>query len=530
MKKNNKGAAMVSVLIACLFIAILAGSLLVMATMNMISKSMRYQGTDNFYTSEFALADLSTALQNIAAQYDTVPVAASHLQTAVGKGSSGSVTYWTPASVQGLIVNATKESNITIAYGTKYDPDGDGTPNTTCYQETSDSLTLLGVQITSVDDKGNRSVITTDIKLNFQAIAGEMDINQFSIITDSPVNAYGHSLLLSGHVYIGHGTAGSATLDANGSYGVTALTVGSTSKSTNVYIMNKGIISGDIVVNSGSVLDISGEVTVYGKITVEPGGTLLVSGKLRHTGDVIRRSGSIVRGFESGNANNNSISGQRDLPTTGIDGDRLAHALLVDITSKDGSFSVSFTAAESAVDYRNSKSTSIGGTTFYLKMGNQMHNLLNGGDFDNCLILTSKPLNMKTYANNCTVVTEGAITYNDEFNGAYTYMTHLSDEEYEALKALQFDGGFGGYNFETSSVFPPTGSNYEEIVISDPNLLAGKDGRSIYKNTSSGKYVVPIGYFISEDSKTIISSAFAATMGEQDPKDSYCIYYNWDKE
>ena len=55
MKKmnNNKGAAMVTVLIAVSFIIILATSLLYMTYMNYITKGLKYGSTGNFYVDEF---------------------------------------------------------------------------------------------------------------------------------------------------------------------------------------------------------------------------------------------------------------------------------------------------------------------------------------------------------------------------------------------------------------------------------------------------------------------------------------------
>ena len=61
--KNKKGAALVAVLIGILFIAILASSLLYMSTMNYQMKSMHQFSTDNFYTAEYAMDDMSIFLR-----------------------------------------------------------------------------------------------------------------------------------------------------------------------------------------------------------------------------------------------------------------------------------------------------------------------------------------------------------------------------------------------------------------------------------------------------------------------------------
>ena len=65
--KNNKGVAFVTVLISITFITILAVSLLYMAYLNYLTKSMRSRANDNFYTGEFGVDEVAACLQQKAA-------------------------------------------------------------------------------------------------------------------------------------------------------------------------------------------------------------------------------------------------------------------------------------------------------------------------------------------------------------------------------------------------------------------------------------------------------------------------------
>lgn len=61
-KLNNKGAALVSVLVITTFIAILATTMLYLAATNYRQKLTDYQNKDSFYTAEKALDELKSAM------------------------------------------------------------------------------------------------------------------------------------------------------------------------------------------------------------------------------------------------------------------------------------------------------------------------------------------------------------------------------------------------------------------------------------------------------------------------------------
>ncbi len=65
---NNKGAALISVMIAVTFITIVASALLYMAYMNFAMKSMSVQSKSNFYETEGYLQNVTVKMQDIIAQ------------------------------------------------------------------------------------------------------------------------------------------------------------------------------------------------------------------------------------------------------------------------------------------------------------------------------------------------------------------------------------------------------------------------------------------------------------------------------
>ena len=112
---KNKGAAMISVLVATVFIAIIATTLLYMAYLNYLTKAVRNASNDNFYTCEYALDDLATSLQQIAAETNSPSDAISQLRlNCVGTAGSTSGRY-DNAKVTSLIKLASQVADISVS-------------------------------------------------------------------------------------------------------------------------------------------------------------------------------------------------------------------------------------------------------------------------------------------------------------------------------------------------------------------------------------------------------------------------------
>lgn len=193
MKKlmKNKGVAMVTVLITITFLGVLASSLMYMAYLNLLTKHVRIKSTDNFYTDEAALDEISVALQQVAMNAASLDLAKSAIKTKVGF-SSGK---YSPASVA-AIASKTAAEGVTIECTTA--------PADAILVEGANSVTLKNVRLKTTSAKeGFVSTIQTDISINFLAKQPDgLNINDFSIITDDWIDVGCGSQIYEGNLYI----------------------------------------------------------------------------------------------------------------------------------------------------------------------------------------------------------------------------------------------------------------------------------------------------------------------------------------
>lgn len=538
-KSNNKGMAMVTVLIAITFVGILAASLMYMSYMNFIAKSVRYSSTDNFYTTEYGLAELSTSLQNRAANSSTVTAAMNRftneeISTPLGmkkiltvNPNNTSINCYDCVALEALVQSANQEADIEIL--TTYDDDGDGWADTDNYILDTKSITFLGVRIRSTTADGFVTTISTDIKITFDNKPGDMSVNDFSVITDSPLEVSDKCVVMSGNIFIG--SRGNA--DGN------ALTISNISVVT--LLSKKGIIHGNVVVNDGCTLILTGDITVYGQITVKKGGTLICTGNLVHTKELDIKTGAILKGISKSHPHNPS------LPGIGVDGDEdgtedgyLASAILssIYVQDKDGSGWKkcdlnSFMNATGGLPNAGYKKYQTADGSISTRVG--IEHPCNG--VSNSLIINDGyNLELRGWANNSTIVSTSPITFFGDHES--TYMQCMNDEDYDKARNILISGegqinGLDGHNYSfqggdlKKTVFFPIASA-DSKVITTPDPINGIEGRTVYYLNQ--KNYVPLGYFIAENADSILSDAFSASQGDSDPKNSTVSYAHWNKE
>ena len=317
-KNNNKGAAMASVLIATVFIAVLATTLLYMAYLNYLTKAVRNASNDNFYTCEYALDDLATTLQQIAAETNSPADAIKAMSKACTGTESSSSGAYDNDLVAGLIDNAGQLATISV----------NSTVSGNNFIVSGNSVTLKGLVITSTSLKEAdpyESNISTDLTINFNISSdGGMDVNDFSIITDDTVNrSNGGVTVMSGNIFIRSPKwiEEHVTRDANGigtldnyadsdddysedSGARNAVVCGSIDPSYTgngdilTFTGERGLIVGNVVVGKGSTLTITGQVNVIGNIYVI-GGTLMCTNNLKCSGKVHVSNGGVIKGVSN---------------------------------------------------------------------------------------------------------------------------------------------------------------------------------------------------------------------------------------
>lgn len=521
MKKlNNKGVALVTVLITMTFATILATSLIYMAYMNYVMKSMRYSSTDNFYTAEFALDDLTMAMQQLAANKPSAAEAVTALlgsTEGVGAYTNGNgKQQYNNACVAAMIQVASREASISV--NTVYEQNANGTISANVVS-TGNSVELKGLEITSVTSSGYKSTIVTDLKIVFPSSnLGDLDINDFSVLTDSPITVIAGNCYFTGCVFIGDGAPGAVE---------PALTIkgGST-----VHILSpRGIINGDIIVESGATLVVTGTVSVVGKIQLASDATLICTDALKVQGDV---SGGHVRGADRNDIKNATMDAD-DIP------DELLAQLIVPVRMYYGSGWHTVTLQNLVDAWTWKKGTaSGGGNTVNVYFG--LEDTTNG--LSHNLVLSPSPVTVKMAMSDSTIIANGGITIGQTGSAKSTIMQRLSDEEYELAKSsflgiMQDQGYYGPGNnirFPSSGKAPddiPESAAHEDTfpieVTSNPayhytvTYKCGSDANSNY---------VSVGNFINEKSSEILTDMFGNLQGDAAASTSVISIYNWSKE
>ena len=350
MKKlQNKGAAMISVLVATVFIAIIATTLLYMAYLNYLTKAVRNASNDNFYTCEYALDDLATSLQQIAASTNSTADAIKNITLACTGVAGSSSGRYDDACVTSVVTLANQIADISISSNVPT-----GTNN---YIVSGNSITLKGLVITATskdDADPYKATITTDLTLSFNISSDNgMNVNDFSIINDEVISwVNGGVLVMTGNIftrapkwiednvtYSGDDGTLQNTYKNENDYTITghnAITCGNIGGSDGCAVVSltgeRGIIVGNVCVGNGGVLTITGNVNVIGNVYVMDGGVLLVSDKFHCSGKVYTN----VTGHSSGTVRGSSI-GSIEKPSMNveylIDKDKAGNGLTTNLFS-----------------------------------------------------------------------------------------------------------------------------------------------------------------------------------------------------
>ncbi len=461
-KQNNKGAAMVSVLIAVTFIAILGSSMLYMAYMNYKTKAMRYGSANNFYSDEFSLDEIASSLQQTAASADSIDDAKHDIAALIGGStSSNGVGTYDPAKVNDLI-RVSNQSGVDITVGTQA---------ADCVLEIKDNQVVLrNLNLICQDSStGYYSSITTDMEINFNSTySGDFDVNDFSVIAGEYLQSSNKSgtTLFSGCLYMRH-----ANGDSNG-------LVASSGRAISI-LSPKAIIDGDLVVKDTSGLYIGGDVNVNGDLIVDKGAYVIVSGTLNLSGTVKAGSGGLGtiasdKGVvQVGSVPNNcNIKENVEKIKNSLDAipESMAEALFAqhlyvrnnsgDVIDLGGGYKSSSNPLDFIVsDAKQSKHTDnltgfrtditqngngngnnpfeyprayldngkMKGPEYYFNMVGLPDQTDNG--FDYCLALTTHSIKLKYDHYNTTFLTTGNINYNE--NGT-TQMSNMPDSAYQA--------------------------------------------------------------------------------------------------
>lgn len=290
--KDNRGAALVTIMIAVAFISILASAILYMSYSNFQMKVINYQSKVNFYGTEQDMTEVSTVLRNTIAKASGDTYGA--LKTAVGfiQGTDADHGFYDPAKLAALVYPG--ETSAVVNDGDTEITFSSGVPSGTENFEKSGTaedytVTLKSVVIQHVNNTdGTMHRIETDLVYRVKATPTSVNpggIGEFSILMDSPIDgdAGGDAArtTMYGNVFVGPGTyvyTDSTNTTVNPA-GADALVLKGES-----YYTQKGeymVVFGNVVIQTNAVLNVmSGRLTVFGDIIIEGNGSFLCNGEL----------------------------------------------------------------------------------------------------------------------------------------------------------------------------------------------------------------------------------------------------------
>ncbi len=288
--KNNRGAALVSIMVAVAFVTILATAILSMSYNNFRMKVVNYESKANFYETEQRLTMMSTTLRNNVMSSST-PL--TEIKTLTGVPDGGD--RYRADKVAALAFPGTTPSqgeNSSSVVG----PNGDTfyfTAQAGANYEEADQgaglkkITLKGVTIRQVESRTkNENTIKTDLVMYIResdAPAAIGGIGEFSVLSDAPLSSdidYGTRINMFGNAFfMGMDFKGDHTAPGTVADGKAALVLSGNC----VYnvLGDYNFAYGDIVLNENASLNIiGGSLTVYGNIYLNGNSTLTCTGRL----------------------------------------------------------------------------------------------------------------------------------------------------------------------------------------------------------------------------------------------------------
>lgn len=534
--KGNRGAALVAVLIGILFIAILASSLLFMSTMNYQMKGMRNRASDNFYSAEYAMADMLSQIKQMSYASDTP-------KTTLQAYLKGPGNTFNAANLQKLIGYTSGGGVLPDISTARVSCIYDG--SVASYEEAGNYILLKGVKLDTTTTDGYESSIVTDIKIGFpKSTDAPGKLNDFSILSDSPLNLNRSSQYFGGDIYV-------RATGALGDGGGDALKVGKLSNVT--FMGNFCFIDGNLTIEDGGHLYLNGTTYVRGNIVVKGKGRLLVGNDLYVKGtssgnveykDTTFNHGSAGVKWENYDKYNAGLAGMLVAPVMHLHRDDTS-------TGKDMTFN--------QTEFRNkchngglnrgdcfvSKTRADGVVVGACYLTNQQ-NLSSGWDFENTLIIGGGcPTMYQGTMKNCTYlnVDSTKVLEIDIQTGGFPWGT-MDDESFELARKLWV---------KTKSDDPSVQvATAENMTVDDLVAVPGRPGHSTigaggveivqytsdadskpfyYKDGAHNVNYFPFDNFLDKDINKTLREFKGAAGGDDDGSAQPMIALsNWSKE
>ena len=291
---NNKGIAMITIMITISFLAIIATTLLYISATNYSMKVANSMGKDNYYETDGILVKTTSSIRNSAMKqsnpinavktfktdptddacdtYSVVKVAQLVYPGATGGDTSASITI--PGAITGdsdTIKFKSTNNKIEIETGV--------TAGVTTY-------TFKDIEIVQTSARGYSNSVKTDLRFDiFEKVTpggSAGGVGNMSMMLDNPLQSSAAEfkcLTMTGNAFMAN-YVGTGTLDGENYIGGGAGDDGGLVMSNESRLNLKGgnnVIYGDLYLKGNSSLAVYGNLTVYGDIKVEDNATLILS-------------------------------------------------------------------------------------------------------------------------------------------------------------------------------------------------------------------------------------------------------------
>ena len=300
-KFNNKGAALVAIMIAVAFISIVASTLLVLSVNNFQMKAVANESRDNFYVTEQDINIMSVQLRNAAKNSSSDGVSdvtdlISNDGMSIDDKKLCKLVY--PAATSDTFVDSTGSYTFSHTGNILKETNVGGT-----------KVTIKGVGVKHIDPDGYENTIRTDMVLYIErAVAGGAvsGVGDCSFLLDNNlyidgnanctrINIYGNSIM--GNYHLVNGKSEPYTIPVN-SNSINVNNVNNSNVNGSpacTLLLRPGydvnllgdytVIIGDVYISDKSVLNVCrGDFTVFGNIFVSKSGSFICAGNL-HLGN-----------------------------------------------------------------------------------------------------------------------------------------------------------------------------------------------------------------------------------------------------
>ena len=527
--RNNKGAALVSIMIAVAFITILATALLYMSFNNYKMKVINYESKANFYETELSLTHMSTTLRN---DVMTSANPLSTLETKVGVNDQDRYSALELAKLafpSGVVIGGGGPTGGNINTAVVTDMNGDtytisttvpnGIPNYIVEEQPSNikKITLQGVGIEHLEKRTkNTNKITTDLVMYIKEkdtpdnIGG---IGEFSLLMDSSVSATSASGIkinvFGNGFFMGTNFNGSESLPGQAIY--------LTGQNTYNFLGDYNFVYGDIVLRDGAAINvIGGSLTVYGNIYLNDKSTLTCNGRLYFPDSSITDpSTGMSYGIHCAGAAQQHLY-PSDLQSNVLyvtpekcnelitdlklnDGDESNDGLVKQILQKqkasDGSGSELYYYDHELWNGGNdfkASGVAIDGINYYTHFTSV--NVTNGGDLANQLVFLNGPTEIKDRNENATLISQYPVTFGElhELNltkmgtNVFNYLT-LTQSDMTAYPGVKYIDNVhqirlkNNKYYEVGGFFTDNANSFVQQVMG--NAVNGGSGTPTYSST-----------------------------------------------